>query len=176
MLCWAPQRPHPHPPRPTPRVWSAPQHIRVVQPNLVYAVGLSLDICHEEALRDQQYFGQFGRTGEQPRPACPPARLRLQRPALHTCPACCAARLGGDCRVQSASNSLTRRQYRLASRSHSLPGGFAAALLIPPLRPGPCCAACSQDLCQPHGARPHAWSRAPRRHRVCICHVQTGRG
>lgn len=41
------------------------QNIRVVQPNLVYAVGLSLDICHEEALRDTQYFGQFGRTGKQ---------------------------------------------------------------------------------------------------------------
>lgn len=38
-----------------------PQNIRVVQPNLVYAVGLSLEICTEEALRDQRYFGQFGR-------------------------------------------------------------------------------------------------------------------
>lgn len=37
------------------------QNVRVVQPNLVYAVGLSLDICQEEALRDTQYFGQFGR-------------------------------------------------------------------------------------------------------------------
>lgn len=41
---------------------ACPQNVRVVQPNLVYAVGLSLDICHEEALRDQHYFGQFGRT------------------------------------------------------------------------------------------------------------------
>ncbi|EFN58458.1 hypothetical protein CHLNCDRAFT_20051, partial [Chlorella variabilis] len=37
-------------------------NMRVVQPTLVYAVGLSLEICHEEALRDAQYFGQFGRT------------------------------------------------------------------------------------------------------------------
>jgi len=38
------------------------QNIRVVQPNLVYAVGLPLEICQEEALRDTQYFGQYGRT------------------------------------------------------------------------------------------------------------------
>lgn len=56
----------PPPPDPTPP--PLPQNIRVVQPNLVYAVGLSLDICHEEALRDQQYFGQFGRTGERAMP------------------------------------------------------------------------------------------------------------
>jgi hypothetical protein len=45
-----------------PPIHLASQNVRVVQPNLVYAVGLSLDICHEEALRDAQYFGQFGRT------------------------------------------------------------------------------------------------------------------
>lgn len=32
--------------------------MRVVQPTLVYAVGLPLEICHEEALRDPHYFGQ----------------------------------------------------------------------------------------------------------------------
>lgn len=37
------------------------QNVRVVQPNLVYAVGLPLDICNEELLREQEYFGQFGK-------------------------------------------------------------------------------------------------------------------
>lgn len=61
-------RPHtlpavdPTPPLAPPLTSPAPQNIRVVQPNLVYAVGLSLDICHEEALRDAAYFGQYGRT------------------------------------------------------------------------------------------------------------------
>ena len=56
------------PPAPPPACLHVPalpfvpvQNVRVVQPNLVYAVGLSLDICQEEALRDTQYFGQFGR-------------------------------------------------------------------------------------------------------------------
>jgi hypothetical protein len=38
------------------------QNIRVVQPNLVYAVGLTMDICHEDVLKDTEYFGQFGKT------------------------------------------------------------------------------------------------------------------
>lgn len=36
-------------------------NIRVVQPNLVYAVGLPMDTCHEDVLREQEFFGQFGR-------------------------------------------------------------------------------------------------------------------
>lgn len=37
------------------------QNVRVLQKNLVYAVGLSLDVCFEDVLRDPQYFGQFGK-------------------------------------------------------------------------------------------------------------------
>lgn len=37
-------------------------NIRVVQPNLVYAVGLPMDICHEDVLRENEFFGQFGKT------------------------------------------------------------------------------------------------------------------
>jgi len=36
-------------------------NIRVVQPNLVYTVGLAMDICHEDVLKDPEYFGQFGK-------------------------------------------------------------------------------------------------------------------
>ena len=39
-----------------------PQNVRVVQPNLVYAVGLPMEICHEDVLKDTEYFGQFGKT------------------------------------------------------------------------------------------------------------------
>lgn len=35
--------------------------VRVVQRNLVYAVGMPLSICREEMLADKQYFGAFGR-------------------------------------------------------------------------------------------------------------------
>jgi len=44
---------HPPPPR--------PQQVRVVQRNLVYAVGLPLRLCSEEQLADRQYFGAYGR-------------------------------------------------------------------------------------------------------------------
>ncbi|KAI8465613.1 MAG: RING/Ubox like zinc-binding domain-containing protein [Monoraphidium minutum] len=37
------------------------QQVRVVQRNLVYAVGLPLRLCTEEALADKQYFGAYGR-------------------------------------------------------------------------------------------------------------------
>ena len=37
------------------------QNVRVVQPNLVYAVGLSLELCQESLLRSQEFFGQWGR-------------------------------------------------------------------------------------------------------------------
>ena len=37
------------------------QNVRVVQPNLVYAVGLPLEICNEDLLRENEYFGQFGK-------------------------------------------------------------------------------------------------------------------
>ena len=37
-------------------------NVRVVQPNLVYAVGLPLDICDEEILRQNEFFGQYGKT------------------------------------------------------------------------------------------------------------------
>jgi hypothetical protein len=37
-------------------------NIRVVQPNLVYAVGLGLEICHEEVLKESEFFGQFGKS------------------------------------------------------------------------------------------------------------------
>ncbi len=41
--------------------WVCVQSVRVVQRNLVYAVGLSMDICHEDILRSPEYFGQFGK-------------------------------------------------------------------------------------------------------------------
>lgn len=37
------------------------QDVRILQRNLVYAVGLSLSICNEETLRQKDYFGQFGK-------------------------------------------------------------------------------------------------------------------
>ena len=37
------------------------QSMRVVQRNLVYVVGLALELCAEETLRAPNYFGQFGR-------------------------------------------------------------------------------------------------------------------
>ena len=37
------------------------QNMRVVQRNLVYVVGLALDLCHEDTLKGGDYFGQFGR-------------------------------------------------------------------------------------------------------------------
>jgi hypothetical protein len=37
-------------------------NVRVVQPNLVYAVGISMEICHEDTLKDIEFFGQFGKT------------------------------------------------------------------------------------------------------------------
>lgn len=37
------------------------QNIRVLQKNLVYAVGLAAEICDEELLKGSQYFGQFGK-------------------------------------------------------------------------------------------------------------------
>ena len=36
-------------------------NIRVVQPNLVYTVGLAMDICHEGILKEYEFFGQFGK-------------------------------------------------------------------------------------------------------------------
>lgn len=37
------------------------QNVRVLQRTLVYAVGLALELCHEDLLRDSSYFGQFGK-------------------------------------------------------------------------------------------------------------------
>lgn len=42
----------------------------MLQKNLVYAVGLALELCHEDVLRDSQYFGQFGRVVKVRAPAC----------------------------------------------------------------------------------------------------------
>lgn len=36
------------------------QNVRVVQRNLVYAVGLAMEICYEETLMGPAYFGAFG--------------------------------------------------------------------------------------------------------------------
>lgn len=33
----------------------------MVQRNLVYVVGLAMDICYEDVLRGSEYFGQFGK-------------------------------------------------------------------------------------------------------------------
>ena len=45
----------------TPRVCCVAQNVRVVQRNLVYVVGLAMDICHEDVLKGADYFGQFGK-------------------------------------------------------------------------------------------------------------------
>ena len=37
-------------------------NVRVVQPNLVYAVGIIMDICNEDTLKGSEFFGQFGKT------------------------------------------------------------------------------------------------------------------
>ena len=37
------------------------KHVRVVQRNLVYVIGLSLSLAREEALKRAQMFGRFGR-------------------------------------------------------------------------------------------------------------------
>uniref|UniRef100_A0A061SJX7 CCR4-NOT transcription complex subunit 4 n=1 Tax=Tetraselmis sp. GSL018 TaxID=582737 RepID=A0A061SJX7_9CHLO len=36
-------------------------NVRVIQRNLVYVVGLSINLCREEVLRRNEYFGQFGK-------------------------------------------------------------------------------------------------------------------
>ena len=45
---------------PPPLLLLALQNIRVVQPNLVYAVGLPMEICREDVLSQLEFFGQFG--------------------------------------------------------------------------------------------------------------------
>ena len=37
------------------------QNVRVVQRNLVYAVGLPLHCCREEVLRRPEWFGKYGK-------------------------------------------------------------------------------------------------------------------
>ena len=37
------------------------QNVRVVQRNLVYVVGLALELCHEDLLKTDKYVGQFGK-------------------------------------------------------------------------------------------------------------------
>ena len=37
------------------------QNVRVIQRNLVYVIGLSLNICREDVLRRSEYFGRFGK-------------------------------------------------------------------------------------------------------------------
>lgn len=37
------------------------QNVRVIQRNLVYVVGLSMNLCREDVLRKQDFFGQFGK-------------------------------------------------------------------------------------------------------------------
>ena len=37
------------------------QNVRVVQRNLVYVVGLPMDVCYEEVLSSSEYIGQFGK-------------------------------------------------------------------------------------------------------------------
>ena len=41
---------------------SSMQNVRVVQRNLVYAVGLAMEICYEDTLMGPEYFGAFGKT------------------------------------------------------------------------------------------------------------------
>ena len=46
---------------PCPDYSCAMQNVRVVQRNLVYVVGLALELCHEDLLKTDKYFGQFGK-------------------------------------------------------------------------------------------------------------------
>ena len=39
----------------------AAQNVRVVQRNLVYVVGLAMDVCYEDVLQSAEHFGQFGK-------------------------------------------------------------------------------------------------------------------
>ena len=39
----------------------AAQNVRVVQRNLVYVVGLAMDVCYEDVLQSVEHFGQFGK-------------------------------------------------------------------------------------------------------------------
>ena len=41
------------------------QNVRVVQRNLVYAVGLAMEICYEDTLMGPEYFGAFGKMVKQ---------------------------------------------------------------------------------------------------------------
>ena len=41
------------------------QNVRVVQRNLVYAVGLAMEICYEETLMGAEFFGAFGKMVKQ---------------------------------------------------------------------------------------------------------------
>ena len=41
------------------------QNVRVVQRNLVYAVGLAMEICYEDTLMGSEYFGAFGKMVKQ---------------------------------------------------------------------------------------------------------------
>ncbi len=56
-----PQRKPPQHTRSPPPPDPPPQQVRVVQRNLVYAVGLPLRLCSEEQLSDKLYFGAYGR-------------------------------------------------------------------------------------------------------------------
>lgn len=37
------------------------QNVRVVQRNLVYVVGLPMELCYEELLSSTEYIGQYGK-------------------------------------------------------------------------------------------------------------------
>lgn len=37
------------------------QNVRVVQRNLVYVVGLPMELCYEELLSSTDYIGQYGK-------------------------------------------------------------------------------------------------------------------
>ena len=56
------------------------QNVRVVQRNLVYVVGLSMDLCYEDVLQSAEHFGQFGKVVKARGPA-PPSRRRRALPA-----------------------------------------------------------------------------------------------
>lgn len=56
------------------------QNVRVVQRNLVYVVGLALELCYEDLLKTDKYFGQFGKIIK--------VRTFPATPPLHTHPCC----------------------------------------------------------------------------------------
>ena len=74
------------------RLLSLLQNVRVVQRNLVYVVGLALELCYEDLLKTDKYFGQFGKI------------IKVSRPLVTSPP---RLALAGHAMLSSVSSSVT---------------------------------------------------------------------